>query len=52
MSKAKTTAEREGFDREIIRELADTPYGSREYSVRDVEGNLWSFGTYYPEPSR
>jgi uncharacterized glyoxalase superfamily protein PhnB len=37
---------------EIVRELADTPYGSREYSARDVEGNLWSFGTYYPQPSR
>ena len=23
-------------------------YGSRDYSVRDVEGNLWSFGTYDP----
>jgi uncharacterized glyoxalase superfamily protein PhnB len=32
----------------IVRELADTPYGSREYSARDSEGNLWSFGTYYP----
>ena len=37
---------------EIVRELADTPYGSREYSVRDVEGHLWSFGTYYPQRSR
>jgi hypothetical protein len=23
-------------------------YGSREYSARDCEGNLWSFGTYDP----
>src|SRR5947209_7927820 len=35
---------------EIIRELEDTPYGSREYSARDPEGNVWSFGTYQPEP--
>jgi len=35
---------------EIIRELEDTPYGSREYSARDLEGNVWSFGTYQPEP--
>ena len=35
---------------EIVRELADTPYGSREYSARDPEGHLWSFGTYYPAP--
>jgi uncharacterized glyoxalase superfamily protein PhnB len=32
----------------LVRELQDTPYGSREYSVRDPEGNLWSFGTYDP----
>ena len=32
----------------IVREIADTPYGSREYTARDSEGNLWSFGTYYP----
>ena len=31
---------------EIIRELNDTPYGSREYGARDLEGNAWSFGTY------
>jgi uncharacterized glyoxalase superfamily protein PhnB len=33
---------------EIERELEDTPYGSREYSARDPEGNRWSFGTYWP----
>jgi len=33
---------------EVVRELQDTDYGSREYSVRDLEGHLWSFGTYYP----
>jgi uncharacterized glyoxalase superfamily protein PhnB len=33
---------------EIVRELKATDYGSREYSVRDLEGNLWSFGTYRP----
>lgn len=32
----------------IVRELADQSYGSREYSARDLEGNLWSFGTYDP----
>src|SRR5437870_4482962 len=30
----------------IVRELVDEDYGSREYSARDPEGNLWSFGTY------
>jgi len=33
---------------QIVRELVDQPYGSREYSARDLEGNLWSFGTYDP----
>ncbi len=33
---------------EIVRELSDMDYGSREYSARDLEGNLWSFGTYDP----
>ncbi len=33
---------------QIVRQLADQPYGSREYSARDLEGNLWSFGTYDP----
>lgn len=33
----------------IVRELEDMDYGSREYSARDPEGNLWSFGTYRPE---
>lgn len=32
----------------IERELADQHYGSREYTARDPEGNLWSFGTYRP----
>jgi uncharacterized glyoxalase superfamily protein PhnB len=33
---------------DIVRELKDTDYGSRDYSVRDLEGHLWSFGTYDP----
>jgi uncharacterized glyoxalase superfamily protein PhnB len=33
---------------EIVLEPADMEYGSREYSARDLEGNLWSFGTYDP----
>jgi uncharacterized glyoxalase superfamily protein PhnB len=34
---------------EIVRPLEDQDYGSRDYSARDFEGNLWSFGTYRPE---
>jgi uncharacterized glyoxalase superfamily protein PhnB len=33
---------------EIVYELTDQDYGSRDYSARDLEGNLWSFGTYRP----
>lgn len=32
----------------IFRELRDTEYESREYSVYDFEGHPWSFGTYRP----
>jgi uncharacterized glyoxalase superfamily protein PhnB len=34
---------------EIVRTLADTDHGSREYCARDLEGHLWSFGTYLPD---
>ena len=33
---------------EIARDLHDEPYGSREYSAKDPEGNSWHFGTYQP----
>ncbi len=32
----------------IARPLQDTPYGSREFSVKDPEGHSWSVGTYDP----
>ena len=32
----------------VIRPLYDTPYGSREFSVRDAEGYTWTAGTYDP----
>jgi len=35
---------------QIHSELVDQDYGSREFSARDPEGNLWSFGTYRGEP--
>jgi uncharacterized glyoxalase superfamily protein PhnB len=34
---------------EIVIPLRDEDYGSRGYTARDPEGNLWSFGTYRPE---
>ena len=33
---------------EVVMEPADQDHGSRDMSVRDLEGNLWSFGTYEP----
>ncbi|MDQ3381055.1 MAG: VOC family protein [Actinomycetota bacterium] len=36
---------------EIIREIEDTDYESREYTARDPEGHVWSFGTYHPTVS-
>ena len=35
---------------EVISGLHDTDYGSRDFAVRDPEGNRWSFGTYRGEP--
>jgi len=37
---------------EIIRPLEDTDYGSRDFAIRDPEGNRWSFGTYRGEPRK
>lgn len=34
---------------EILMEPTDQDYGSRDYMARDVEGNVWSFGTYAPQ---
>jgi uncharacterized glyoxalase superfamily protein PhnB len=34
------------FDNGIV--MQDIDYGSREFSVRDPEGNSWHFGTYQP----
>ncbi len=33
----------------VVAPLADTSYGSRGYTCRDPEGNLWTIGTYRPE---
>ncbi|WP_205303304.1 VOC family protein [Nonomuraea montanisoli] len=37
---------------EVLYGPRDTDYGSREFAVRDPEGNLWSFGSYRGEPRR
>ena len=38
-----------GAGAEVVRDLTDEDYGSRGYAARDLEGNVWSFGTYRPE---
>jgi len=32
----------------VLYGIEDKDYGSREFGVRDPEGNIWSFGTYRP----
>lgn len=34
---------------EIVLAPFDTDYGARNYTSRDLEGHLWSFGTYWPQ---
>ena len=34
---------------EVVMEPTDQDYGSRDFAVRDPEGNIWAFGTYNPE---
>jgi uncharacterized glyoxalase superfamily protein PhnB len=33
---------------DVAVEIASTDYGSRDFTLRDPEGNLWAFGTYRP----
>jgi uncharacterized glyoxalase superfamily protein PhnB len=35
---------------EIMSDVHETDYGSRDFAARDPEGNRWSFGTYPGEP--
>lgn len=35
---------------EIVEAPVDRDYGSREFIARDIDGNLWSFGTYPGAP--
>jgi uncharacterized glyoxalase superfamily protein PhnB len=37
---------------EVLSGLHETDYGSRDFAVRDPEGNRWSFGTYRGEPRK
>lgn len=33
---------------EVVQELTDQSYGSREFAVLDPEGNIWTVGSYRP----
>jgi uncharacterized glyoxalase superfamily protein PhnB len=35
---------------EVLTELHETDYGSRDFAITDPEGNRWSFGTYRGAP--
>ena len=30
----------------VVEDITDASYGNRNFTVRDPEGNLWTFGTY------
>lgn len=32
----------------VLFPIKDQDYGSRDYTVRDLEGNIWTFGNYTP----
>jgi len=34
---------------EIVEEPTERNYGNREFVCRDPEGNVWSFGSYWPK---
>jgi uncharacterized glyoxalase superfamily protein PhnB len=42
-------ARAEAAGAEVTREIEETDYGSREFSVPDPEGRVWSFGTCRPQ---
>jgi uncharacterized glyoxalase superfamily protein PhnB len=33
---------------QIVLDLADTPFGSYQFAVRDLEDNIWTVDTYQP----
>jgi len=33
---------------EIVREVEERPWGSRDFAAHDLDGNAWWFGTYSP----
>ena len=37
---------------EIISPPSDTDFGAREYHVRDLDGHVWTFGTYLPSQTQ
>jgi uncharacterized glyoxalase superfamily protein PhnB len=41
-------ARAKGAGATIALDIVDASYGGRGYSCRDLEGHLWSFGTYNP----
>ena len=36
---------------EIVIDIKDEDYGGRDYTCRDPEGHVWTFGSYDPWPS-
>lgn len=42
----RVVAAAQALGAELVRPMEDTDYGSTGFTVRDPEGNVWSFGTY------
>ena len=45
----KVFAKAKAAGAEIVMELTDQPYGSRDFICKDPEGQVWCFGTYAPK---
>ncbi|WP_031506202.1 VOC family protein [Streptomyces megasporus] len=41
-----------GAGAQVVRAPYDTDHGSRDFTVRDPEGNRWQFGTYRGAPRK
>ena len=39
-------ARAQALNAEVVQGMEEADYGSRGFSIRDLEGNIWSFGTY------
>jgi uncharacterized glyoxalase superfamily protein PhnB len=48
MSWSPTTTATTLAPRRILLDIKTQDYGGRDYTCRDLEGHVWTFGTYDP----